>query len=288
MRRIALALLAATLFAGSVAGVYAISFASGPGRRADAAVFDRVSRHDAPQLREFGQRVGSHMLNTIAAVAVLTVAGFLSLLALTGRTRLRGWLMPILIGGSLATTELTKAPLGELGRDLAPLRVAVDAFPSGHSTLAMTIVLSAVIAAPQRFRAAATFVGIALATLIALLIVVGGLHPPSDVVGGYLVAAAWAALLTPFLRRENQTPGRKTGDLRNKRVVPALVIAAIGVALLVLAGVAGAYVVGTFGLHRMFLALVATFAISTAVIVAAIGALADVSVRTGRGRTPLP
>jgi membrane-associated phospholipid phosphatase len=279
--RVALAVAVALLFGGAVAATYALAFATDAGRRADARIFNRIGRGDQSELRtelrKFGHRIGGRKLNVIAVIGVALVGAFLVVLSTLGRTRLRGLIVVVLIGGSFATTQIIKPALGDWGRHLAPLRVATDAFPSGHATLAMAIVLAGVMAVPVSGRLVATICGAALGTILGLLIVVGGLHPPSDVVGGYFVSGAWAAMLTPLLRAPPTLV--EAGPMRKVR------LRSFGIGAIVLAGLAfaaavGIYVEYIFGIHRTLLLLVSGLALVSVVVVAVVGVLADLAETT--------
>jgi membrane-associated phospholipid phosphatase len=273
--RIALALVAAALGVGALAATYAVAFATDAGRRADARIFNRIGRGDDSALRKFGHRVGGDRLNVIAAGGVVLGAALLAVLSLLEKTRLRGIFVLLLIGGAFVTTEVIKPPLGDWGRRLAPDRVATDAFPSGHATLAMAIVLAAVMALPLR-RALITLCAAALATLLGLLIVVGGLHPPSDVVGGYLVAGIWAALLTPLVRPLER---RASTDRRERRALSGVGLGALTLVGVVFAATIAVYVEQVFGIHRALLFLVSGLALTSVLIVAIIGVLCDLADR---------
>jgi membrane-associated phospholipid phosphatase len=274
-RRCVLAFAVTALCVAALAATYGVAFATDAGRRADARIFNRIGRGDDSELRRLGRRIGAHKLNIAAAAGVATVAALLAVLSLAGRTRLRVWLVVVLVGAAFATTRLIKPPLGEWGRDLAPARIATDAFPSGHGTLAMAIVLAGVMAMPASRRVAATIVGSVLAVVLGLLIVVGGLHPPSDVIGGYLVAAAWAALLTPFIR-QGETAPRSGGPRSFNR---DLLTGALALTGLSFAAAVAFYVEDIFGIHRTLLFLVSGLALTSTVIVAVIGSLSDVGER---------
>jgi membrane-associated phospholipid phosphatase len=275
--RVALALAVTALCVGGLAATYAVAFATETGRRADARIFNRIGRRDDSALRKLGRHIGGDTLNVIAAIGVVIAAAALAVFSLLKKTRLRGSLVLVLVGGSFLTTELIKPQLGDWGTQLAPLRVATDAFPSGHATLAMAIVLAAVMAIPIRHRLLTTLVAAALATLFGLLIVIGGLHPPSDVVGGFLVASAWASLLTPFVK-----PPDLTAPAETRHQHPLLEHIGVGglalIGFLFTVGVA-VYVEQVFGVHRALLFLVAALVVTSTLIVAAIGTLSDLSER---------
>jgi membrane-associated phospholipid phosphatase len=275
--RVALAFSVAALCIGALAAIYAVAFATDTGRRADARIFNRIGRGDDSQLRKLGRHIGGDRLNVMAAAGVVVAAVALAVFSLMEKTRLRGPLVLALVAGSFLTTQLIKPPLGDWGRHLAPDRVATDAFPSGHATLSMAIVLAAVMATPIRHRRRTTVVAAALATLFGLLIVIAGLHPPSDVVGGFLVAGAWAALLTPFVR-----PLEQSSATQAEHRHPHLEHIGMGTFALVgflFAGGVAIYVEQVFGVHRALLFLITGLVLTSTLLVAAIGTLSDLSER---------
>jgi membrane-associated phospholipid phosphatase len=84
-------------------------------------------------------------------------------------------------------------------------------WPSGHSTAAAALALSAVLVTPPRWRpVAAPLAGLfMLAVGVALLIRLW--HMPSDVLGGYLLGTLWIALAVAAVRAsERLLPARGT------------------------------------------------------------------------------
>lgn len=274
--RIALALAVTLLFVGAVAATYGVAFATDAGRRADARIFNRIGRGDQSQLRtdlrKLAQRIGGRKLNVVAAIGVAVAGALLALLATLRKTRVKAMVVVGLVAGAFGTTELIKPPLGRWGEELAPDRVATNAFPSGHATLAMAIVLAYVLATPIGGRIAVTFAGAALATVLGLLIVVGGLHPPSDVVGGYFVSGAWAALLTFFVRRRPDRDDRI--DYRHP-VLRRFAIVVVVLASIAFASAVAIYVEDIFGVHRTLVFLVGGLVAVSTLVVGVIATLAE-------------
>ncbi|HEY5143026.1 MAG TPA: phosphatase PAP2 family protein [Solirubrobacteraceae bacterium] len=100
-----------------------------------------------------------------------------------------------------ATTEILKHALH------APL-ASPGEFPSGHATASMTLALCAVLAAPQRLRPITAVLGAAFAVGVSYSIIALDWHSPTDIIGGFLVAAAWAAaVLGVLLLGERRTAG---------------------------------------------------------------------------------
>jgi membrane-associated phospholipid phosphatase len=92
--------------------------------------------------------------------------------------------------------------------------VFASSWPSGHATAAMTLALCAVLVAPAVLRPAAALAGAAYAAAVSYAILALAWHLPSDVVGGFLVAAGWtlvavAALTVAEVRRPSPSTRRR-------------------------------------------------------------------------------
>jgi membrane-associated phospholipid phosphatase len=146
------------------------------------------------------------------------------------------------------TTQLLK-PLLAAPRDVvywSPLGTAT--WPSGHATAAMSLALCAVIAAPARRRPAVGAAMAAFAIAVSYSFLELGWHYPSDVFGGFLVAATWTLLavaglsiyeqrhLNPVMpgSHRQRTASVSVGDAL-KPAAAMLTVAAGLVALIVLA-----------------------------------------------------
>jgi membrane-associated phospholipid phosphatase len=75
------------------------------------------------------------------------------------------------------------------------LSIGAEAFPSGHSTAAMSLSLAAVLVAPRALRPVAAAAGGVFTLGVSFALLVNGWHYPSDVVGGYLLAACCCLLV---------------------------------------------------------------------------------------------
>jgi membrane-associated phospholipid phosphatase len=124
---------------------------------------------------------------TMAAVVLIAIA--------LARARPRVALAVALVTALAPLSAETLKPL------LAHPHAAVDAthisqasWPSGHSTAALALVLCAVLVAPSRLRPAVAALGGLFAAAVGVSLLILAWHLPSDVLGGYLVAALWTAL----------------------------------------------------------------------------------------------
>ncbi len=109
------------------------------------------------------------------------------------------------------TAETLKPLAAHPHMHVGAIRVGAASWPSGHSTAAMALSLAAVLAAPQRLRVLVAWVGAAFSLAVGCALLILAWHMPSDVLGGYLVAAFWTSLAVAALRAsERRWPTRRT------------------------------------------------------------------------------
>ena len=105
----------------------------------------------------------------------------------------------VVIGGADLTTQILKNDLFTRG-DLTP---GGNGLPSGHTTVALSIALAAVIVAPPAWRSVVAMGVSATAALVGVALVLGRWHRPADVLAATFVCLVWAAagMLTAALVR---------------------------------------------------------------------------------------
>jgi hypothetical protein len=138
----------------------------------------------------------------------------LVVLALLRRRPLMAALVPLILVGANLTTQVLKPALADLRViDLygAPT-VYAGSWPSGHATAAMSLALCCVLVVGPQRRALAALLGAGYAIAVGYALVALGWHLPSDVIGGYLVAATFtlvgAAALAALEARRPQHAAR--------------------------------------------------------------------------------
>jgi membrane-associated phospholipid phosphatase len=162
------------------------------------------------------------------------LAPMVALIALLrGRPRLALAALTILLGANV-TTQLLKDLLaqsrpGYLLGGSSPL--PPTSWPSGHSTAAMSLALCCVLVAPSRLRPAIAALGATFAIAVGYSVLAAGMHYPSDILGGFLVAATWTLLTVAALRaaeRRRPTSARSRGrvSLRAALGPPGVVLLA--------------------------------------------------------------
>jgi membrane-associated phospholipid phosphatase len=160
------------------------------------------------------------------------------------RPRVAALLAAALLGANV-TTQLLKPLLAHpraatlFGGHSA---VAAASWPSGHATAAMSLALCLVIAVPSRLRPYVAALGAAFAVAVSFSFLTLEWHYPSDVFGGFLIAAGWTLLAcAAALASDPRQPRRATGDLPGRSLTtrealgpPALtVLGALGLVGLV-------------------------------------------------------
>lgn len=96
----------------------------------------------------------------------------------------------VIIGGANVTTQVLKRivfPEFTRGSE-------VNGLPSGHTTVAVSIALAAVLVAPAAWRSMVAIGGSLTATLVGVAVVLGRYHLPSDVIAAVFVCLGWAAV----------------------------------------------------------------------------------------------
>ena len=125
-----------------------------------------------------------------------------------GRPRHAVGALLLVAGGAVAGTAL-KALLAHprYGSLLGSEQLAPDAFPSGHAIAAMSLGLAAVLVTPKRWRTWAAIAAAAYALGVGTALVINGWHYPSDILGGFLVAACVGLSVLAALRATERVGG---------------------------------------------------------------------------------
>jgi membrane-associated phospholipid phosphatase len=202
--------------------IYLLSVATTFGLSLDAAVARRaagVGWQPTAQLL-------SALLNDITTV--LAVVGLGTLAVIRGRWREALGLL-VIVGAAGATASGFKSLLstadplrGEMARSLG-----AGFYPSGHAAAAMALVLGALLVAPT-WRRQLILLGGAWCSIHGFVIVVNRQHHFSDVLGGFLLAAAVAGLvaIVPRLGTPTATAEVRLSVRAIVKVVAAVVVAA--------------------------------------------------------------
>ncbi len=206
--------------------VYLLAVRTRWGQRLDATALSGRAA-----LRPRTIHAAAQLLTTISVASLVLVGGLIVLIALSRRRPLLSLGAGAVIAGAVMTSEVLKHVV--LPRPYFGIRDAVGvhpSYPSGHTTVAYSLAIAALLVAPSRSRAAVGILGSLYAIGIGIAVVATGNHRPSDPIGAVAVVIAWGALVAATLQSVSVDTPR---DQRDRRVSPALALG--GAALLAFA-----------------------------------------------------
>ena len=159
-------------------------------------------------LRGADQVAGADVSTADSALAGITVSSLaavsalLVLVALLRRNLPLAAAVSVLIVGSSVISQVLKRFV--LPRpELVPVTgdYTQNSFPSGHTTIAMSVLFALLLVVPYRFRGVAVFVGAHYAVAIGAQTITAKWHRLSDTLGADLVALMMACLVVAWLNR---------------------------------------------------------------------------------------
>jgi len=185
----------ALLCALGFVATFLVALHTGQGLHDDAALFRHVSGNESLPVRAAG--AARTLLLGIDGAFVVVAAVLLVVLALLQKRVARAFAAVAMVACSVGSVEALKHGLPHLGVAIPAGRLPT--FPSGHTSIAASLGLALVLAAPPVLRPAAALVGAAYAAGVGLSLILLGWHFPSDVVGSFFVCGFWAAAIAAAL-----------------------------------------------------------------------------------------
>jgi membrane-associated phospholipid phosphatase len=176
---------------------FLVALHSARGLHDDDALFRHVNGNTAFPVRAAG--AARELLLGIDAVFVLVALVLVVVLALLQGRFARAIAAVAIVVCSVGSVEALKHGLPHLGVAIPSGRPPT--FPSGHTSIAVSLGLALVLSAPPVLRPAAGLVGAAYAAGVGLSVILLGWHYPSDVVGSFFVCGFWAAAIASLLPR---------------------------------------------------------------------------------------
>jgi membrane-associated phospholipid phosphatase len=187
--------------AACVAGVALLAvlvYRFGPVERLDGKFFIHLAADPYTRAHEVADAIAR--MADPAPLLVMLVG--VCLLALSWGGRRQAVAAVVVVAGANVTTQLLKGllahpryqPYAGLAQPWS------DAFPSGHATAGASIGIALALAAPPRLKRPAVVLGGGFALAVGVCVAVLQWHFVSDVVGAYLVAAAWGFAALAALR----------------------------------------------------------------------------------------
>lgn len=184
----------------------------------------------------------NHWLSKVSEAGVAVVMVVVALTALLRRRWLLALEAAVVVAGANLSTQVLKYHVLYRPRLLEWTNFHNNSYPSGHTTVAASAVVAAVLVAPRRLRALTAVLGAVVMVAFGYGTLAARWHRPSDVVGGYLVCLCWAFMALCVGAARQRLLGRTRGELPDRRPVsrwwPALLVVA-GLAALGLAAWCG-------------------------------------------------
>ena len=172
-----------------------------------AELLPAAQARDAVALRDFTLLSGPHvnaladlLLRLLDPLLFTVWALALVVLALARRRPRVALAVALVMGLAPLASEALKPLLAHPHIPAGSIYVAAASWPSGHATAAAALVLCALLVAPARLRPAVGALGAAFAAAVGCALLIRAWHMPSDVAGGYLMAALWMSLAVAGLR----------------------------------------------------------------------------------------
>jgi membrane-associated phospholipid phosphatase len=277
-------LLAALWCAVAFLALLAVAYGSEDARSLDARALHGFIDLQRPAVERTVNEIAA--LGSPPQVALLT-ALLAGVALIRGRPRLVIAVLGLLAATSVSS-QLLKALLAypRFQGTIGGAYVDPAAFPSGHATASMSIALAGVLVAPPRARPLAAILGLTFALAVSLSVVTLGWHFPSDVIGGFLLAAFWTLIVAAGLTAADRRWPERSGRTRATAALQGAAdwVTTLGMAALALAVVlAVAIGAGTLLVTRLPDLLdyadghTAVVAIGAAIVVAAAAVLAGMT-----------
>jgi membrane-associated phospholipid phosphatase len=199
---------------------------------------DALALHDFMALdRPFTHRIASFVADLANPLEYGVIGAAIIAVALLRRRRELAVAAGVILLGSAFTTDYVLKPAlatPRFAEVLAWHQIDRTAFPSGHATASMALALSAVLVVGPRLRPLAVGIGALFAIAVSYSLMSLGWHYPSDVLGGYLVAAGWTGVAVAALSL-GASPVAARRAIARVEWVPALAIPLLVAALAVVA-----------------------------------------------------
>ena len=198
--------MAAAACVAAFVALLTVVYTTEPGLVADERALAGFENLQRPRLAELSDSV-AHLADPVpfALIGIVLVG-----IALVRRGPIGALAAGVTLLGANVTTQILKPLLANPRGTFGEYGVATEAFPSGHATAAMSLALVAIVIASPRVRPLVAIVGAGFALAVGFAIVSLDWHFPSDVAGGYLVAAGWCFATLAVIRSRDRTAPRTT------------------------------------------------------------------------------
>jgi membrane-associated phospholipid phosphatase len=199
---VAWALWAALLCALAMAATWALAELVPAIHLRDAVLLNDFTKLQRPRL----DTLANHLLHLLDPLLYTVWALLIVAVALLRRRPRVALAVAVVLPAAPGIAELLKPLLAHPHDSVGWQWIGPASWPSGHATAAMTLVLCALLVAPHRLRPLVAALGCAFAVAVGCALLILAWHMPSDVLGGYLLAALCVSLAVAALGRAWDQP----------------------------------------------------------------------------------
>jgi membrane-associated phospholipid phosphatase len=169
------------------------------------------------------------ILNTLSAASLVIATAVVGFIALIRRRIAVAVGAILLIVGANVTTQIAKYVIDRPDLGVDPQRAAAgNSLPSGHTTIAASVVVALLLVLPGRIRGAVAVLGAVFVSAAGIATLSAGWHRPSDAVAALLVVGAWACAASLFIIMTQRRHGDVVYGQPHRLAVGMLVLAGIG------------------------------------------------------------
>jgi membrane-associated phospholipid phosphatase len=211
--KVALALLAAALCLLALAATWVLAELVPAAHLRDAILLYRFTELGRPHIDALANGLLALLSPLLYTVWALLIVG----VALLRRRPRVALAVAIVLPAAPLSAELLKPLLAHPHASVDYVSIGSASWPSGHATAAATLVLCALLVAPRWLRPTVAALGGAFVVAVGVSLLVLAWHMPSDVLGGYLLAALYASLAAAALYRRPAGLSPPPGRLRARR-----------------------------------------------------------------------
>ncbi|SCL34138.1 PAP2 superfamily protein [Micromonospora rhizosphaerae] len=180
--------------------VYLLAVWTPAGQRFEDAVLSAAER----SAREADAARATGTLNTISGPFLLGALVVVPAIGLLRRRPFLGSLAAGVVVASVLTTEVLQRSVLRPVLLESGQRREDQSFPSGHTSVAMSVLCALALVTPYRFRGAVVFLASLGATSVEVATVTASWHRPSDTIGSDLIVVIYTCVAVAVLARQGR------------------------------------------------------------------------------------
>jgi len=165
-----------------------------------ATATGQVLDHNALLGSEIGRgrlwQFAEPLLDIVSIPFIVGVLGAAIVIAIIRRRSVLAIQVAMIVGGANVTTQVLKYLVLDRPTLVDDAAYSSNSLPSGHTTVMASVAFALILLVPPSLRALTALLAAGIAAGGGIATMIGGWHPPSDVVAAILVVLTWAGIAT--------------------------------------------------------------------------------------------